>query len=200
MLRLWKYFPKYSKLLHMKVIGITGTAGSGKGTIAEYLVDKYKFKHLSVRNFIVQEIKRRGMEVNRDSMIIIADYYRKTYNPGYMLGEIYKKAKKLNQHTVIESIRATGEVEALRKNRDFILWGIDVPIKIRYERIKERGEEADTVSFEEFKDQEERETLSGEKHRGSINECVKMANIVFKNIGSKKDLEKRIDLEIKSLL
>lgn len=184
----------------MKVIGITGTAGSGKGTVAQYLVDRYGFKHLSVRDFIVEEIKRRGMNINRDSMIIVADYYRKEYSPGYMLEELYKKAKKLNHNTVIESIRAIGEVEALRKNKDFILWATDAPIEIRYKRIKKRKNESDMISFEKFKDQEERETLSGEKYRGSINKCVMMADVIFKNTGSIKELKKQIDREIKSLL
>ena len=69
----------------MVVIGITGTAGSGKGTVAQYLVDKYGFKHFSVRDFLIEEIKKRGMEINRDSMIIVADDFRKNYGSGYLL-------------------------------------------------------------------------------------------------------------------
>mgnify|MGYP000853113415 CR=1 FL=1 len=56
------------------------------------------------------------------------------------------------------------------------------------------------VSFEKFKEQEKRETLSGEKYRGSINECVKMADVVFKNTWSIEDLKRMVDKEIKSLL
>jgi dephospho-CoA kinase len=184
----------------MVVIGITGTAGSGKGTVAQYLVDRYGFEHFSVRDFLIEEIKRRGMEINRDSMIIVADDLRKNYGSGYLLEQMYKKAEKVNKNCVLESVRAIGEVEALRKKKNFILWGIDAPIDIRYKRIKKRSNSSDMVSFEKFKDQEERETLSGKKYRGSINECVKMADVVFKNTGSIEDLKRTIDKEIISLL
>ena len=57
----------------MKVIGITGTLGAGKGTIVDYLVQHKDFQHLSVRAFLIQEIQKRGMPVNRDSMVIVAN-------------------------------------------------------------------------------------------------------------------------------
>ena len=49
----------------MITIGITGTLGAGKGTIVDYLVKNRGFVHYSVRAFITEEIKKRGMEVNR---------------------------------------------------------------------------------------------------------------------------------------
>ncbi|HEX3095769.1 MAG TPA: AAA family ATPase, partial [Patescibacteria group bacterium] len=45
----------------MIIIGITGTAGSGKGTVVEYLVSKYGFKHYSARGFITEELVRRNL-------------------------------------------------------------------------------------------------------------------------------------------
>ena len=61
----------------MIIIGITGTIGAGKGTIVEYLTDKKGFTHYSVRSFLIDEIKKRGFEVNRDSMVLVANDLRK---------------------------------------------------------------------------------------------------------------------------
>ena len=54
----------------MITIGITGTLGAGKGTIVDYLVQNRGFVHYSVRAFLIEEIKRRGLEANRDTIAI----------------------------------------------------------------------------------------------------------------------------------
>jgi len=184
----------------MLIIGITGTSGAGKGTIATYLVKQYGFKHLSVRDFIVKEIKRRGMEVNRDSMIDTANDLRYNHGAEYIVMELYKEALESNKNCIIESIRSVGEVEALQKQKVFVLWGVDASIEERYSRAVKRNGSTDIVSFEEFKQQETRETTSTDKSKQNITECLKMADIVFNNNGSIKDLKKQIDREIKSLL
>ncbi|MDR0438308.1 MAG: AAA family ATPase, partial [Bacteroidales bacterium] len=51
------------------IIGITGTIGAGKGTIVDYLVSQKGFLHFSVRDFLSEEIERRGLPVNRDTMV-----------------------------------------------------------------------------------------------------------------------------------
>ena len=64
----------------MITIGITGTLGAGKGTIVDYLVKSRGFEHYSVRAFITEEIKRRGLPVNRDSMTQVGNDLR-AYRP-----------------------------------------------------------------------------------------------------------------------
>jgi len=59
------------------IIGITGTLGAGKGQAASYLVKKHKFKHYSVRELIVKEIKKRGLKVNRDNLVKVGNDLRK---------------------------------------------------------------------------------------------------------------------------
>ena len=72
----------------MLIIGITGTIGAGKGTIVDYLVSRKGFKHYSVRAFIAVEIERRGMPVNRDSMVIVANDLRREHSPSYITDEL----------------------------------------------------------------------------------------------------------------
>jgi len=60
----------------MIIIGITGTLGAGKGTIVDYLINKKDFKHFSARAFLVEEIEKRGLENNRDSMVLVANELR----------------------------------------------------------------------------------------------------------------------------
>jgi broad-specificity NMP kinase len=95
------------------IIGITGTLGAGKGTIAEYLVKKRRFHHFSVRKFLIQEIKKRKLPVNRDSMVFVANDLRKKFGGGYIVEALYEKAFKKRGNSVIESLRAPLEIEAL---------------------------------------------------------------------------------------
>ena len=42
------------------IIGITGTDGSGKGTVVDYLVEQKGFKHYSARAIFEEEIARQA--------------------------------------------------------------------------------------------------------------------------------------------
>ena len=68
----------------MLIIGITGTLGAGKGTIVDYLINNKGFQHFSVRGFLLQEIRKRDLPENRDSMVIVANDLRKQNSPSFI--------------------------------------------------------------------------------------------------------------------
>lgn len=105
------------------IIGITGTLGSGKGTIVEYLVNKKRFTHFSVRNYILEEIRKRDLPENRDSMVIVANDLREKHTPSFITDQLYYQSLELDGNAVIESIRTPDEVESLRKKGQFYLCG-----------------------------------------------------------------------------
>ena len=78
----------------MIIIGITGTLGAGKGTIVEFLLDKKGFSHFSVRAFITEEIIRRGLPVNRDSMVQVANDLRAKHTPSYIVEQLFDQANR----------------------------------------------------------------------------------------------------------
>ena len=67
------------------IIGITGTLGAGKGTVAEYLVKKHNFSYLSVRNFFAEEVLRRGFMINRDTITEVANDLRAPHRTHYSI-------------------------------------------------------------------------------------------------------------------
>ena len=66
--------------------------GAGKGTLADYLVKERGFKHLSVRAFLTEEVLQRGLAVNRDNMIMVANDLRAKFGPGCIVDELCKRA------------------------------------------------------------------------------------------------------------
>src|SRR3989344_8359714 len=119
------------------IIGVTGTLGAGKGSVAQFLVDK-GFKHYSVRGFISEEIEKRGLEINRDNLVVIGNEMREKNSPSYIAERLYEMVQQDGANGVIESIRAPGEVDALRKKGKFILIALDANPRIRYERAVKR--------------------------------------------------------------
>lgn len=139
------------------ILGITGTVGAGKGTVVEYLVNEKGFKHFSSRDFIVEEIRRRGLtDESRVTMRNTGNELRKEHGPSYIAETLLVRAKEAGGDAIIESIRSVGEAEFLKKQGGYIV-AVDADKKIRYERVIARGSSTDNLTFEEFCEQEDRE-------------------------------------------
>ena len=184
----------------MLIIGITGTLGAGKGAIVDFLTNEKKFSHYSVRAFITDEIKKSGLPVNRDSMVIVANNLRATNSPSYIAEQLFEQAFKSGNNCVIESLRTPGEVNALKSKGNFFLFAVDAPANIRYERIIKRQSETDQVTFETFLENEKREMQSSDPNKQNISKCIEMADYLFENDESIEALHKKVDAVISKIL
>jgi dephospho-CoA kinase len=185
----------------MVTIGITGTIGAGKGTIVEFLVKEKNFKHYSVRSFLLEEIARRGLEPTRDSMALVADIFRKEHHPGFIMEQLYEQRKKYEGPAVIESQRAIGEIETLKKIADdFFLFAVDANPRVRYDRIVERNSSTDHITYEKFLADEESELHNVEPWKMNLVECIKRADFVFRNDGSVDELFKKVEDVLNEIL
>jgi dephospho-CoA kinase len=177
----------------MIIIGITGTLGAGKGTIVEYLVDKKGFVHYSVRAYLLEKIRKKGLPENRDSMFNLANELRAGYGPSYVTDQLYDQALVVGKNCVIESIRTPGEIDSLRAKGHFFLLAVDADRELRYQRILLRQSETDRVSYKTFLDNEERELNTTDPNKQNIRKCLKMADFILLNNGTKKDLIIQLD-------
>ncbi len=177
----------------MLIIGITGTLGAGKGTIVKYLTETRGFSHYSVRAYITQEIEKRNMPVNRDSMVIVANDLRAKHSPDYIVGQLYLQALADGNNCIIESIRTPGEIDLLRTKENFCLIAVDASPETRYERIISRASATDHISFETFLDNENREMDSTDPTKQNLRKCILQADYKIMNDGSVKDLQAEID-------
>ncbi len=175
------------------IIGITGTLCAGKGTIVEFLKSK-GFKHYSVRDLLIEEIKKRDLHINRDSMVLVGNYLREKNSSSYIAEKLYEIAKENGGDAIIESLRAVGEIESLRKKGNFYLFSVDAPIEIRYKRAKSRNlSESDLVSFEKFVSDEEKEMNNLDPTKQNISECMKLSDFHFVNNGTIEELYQEVE-------
>jgi dCMP deaminase len=180
------------------IIGITGTYASGKGTIVEILKER-GFKHYSVREFLINELKKRNLPINRDSMIKIGNELRRENSPSYIAEELYSLAMKNGGDAIIESLRTPGEVKALRDKKDFFLFSVDAPQKIRYDRAIERKSESDKITFQEFVLQEKKEMSSNDPNEQNLSACKMLSNYYFENDGTIEKLKEKVNVALEDI-
>jgi dephospho-CoA kinase len=165
----------------------------------DFLTKEKGLAHFSVRAYIAEEIIRRGMVVNRDSMVLVANDLRKSNSPSYIIDRLYEKALSLGQNSVIESIRTLGEVDSLRKKGSFYLIAIDAEPKIRYERIRLRHSETDHISYQTFLQDEQREMNSTDPNAQNIGRCMELADYKLWNNGTMEQLNHQIEEILKEI-
>lgn len=176
------------------IIGITGTNGAGKGVVVEYLVKTKGFTHFSSSGRISDELVQRGMELSRTNMRAVGNEFREKYGSSYLVDIALQEARKRGiEKIVIESIRSTGEAEALKKAGGRLLV-IDANRKIRYDRIFHRRTGKDLIDFDTFVQQEEREWYGQEgPYDMNIMSVIKMADHTIMNDISVEDLFAQVD-------
>lgn len=179
------------------IIWITWTLWAWKGTIVDYLVKNKWFIHLSVRAYLIKEIEKRWMPINRDSMVEVANDLRAKYGPSYIVEELYKEAKETGKNCIIESIRAEWEALALKWKDKFYLFSIDADPKIRYERVVLRWSETDKISYEEFIANEKREMENTDPTKQNLSKCMALSDHIFTNDWTLEELNQEISKIIK---
>lgn len=175
------------------IIGITGTDGAGKGTVVSYLVKELGFTHFSSRELIVREIAKRGLEVTRENMRIVANDMRKEHGTDVMVTKSLEKISEEHiDDSVIESIRTLKEAETLKANGGILL-SVDADQQIRYDRILARQSESDHVTFEEFKTQEELEMNDPDPNGMQKAKVIEMADYTIFNDNDMRQLHEDIE-------
>ena len=177
----------------MITIGITGTLGAGKGTVVDYLVKNRGFVHYSVRAFITDEIKRRGLEVNRDTMTLVGNDLRAQHSSSWIVEQLYEQAQASGCNCIIESVRTVGEVEALRSKPNFYLFAVDADPHVRYQRAVLRGSETDHIDYPTFIANEQREMDNRDPNKQNLGECISRADFCFDNNGTIEQLNAQVE-------
>lgn len=181
------------------IIGLIGEKGSGKGTVADYLIKKYEAKHYGTSKILRRTIDSLHLPLTRDNLIKLALVLKEGFWPSIVIDALIKDIENNGAKIIIaDGIRMHGDVEPFRKKykNNFFLIYVTADMKLRYERTKKRKEKEgeDKMTFQEFLLEEARLTEI------SIQEIGKQADFTLTNNGTPPELEAQTDKVMKKIL
>jgi len=178
----------------MIIVGLLGLIGSGKDTVADYLVDRYDFKKLTMSDMVKEELRKHNLPINREEMQKLSIEYKSRYGGGIWARKCVEYAKKNNwQKVVISGVRDTKELSEFKLDCRFILVFIDADLEIRLTRLQKRASEKDVKSRTELIAQEKREIEIFDLFR----DYKKYYDYIISNNSNVEVLKKEIDKFVK---
>lgn len=172
------------------IVGLTGRNASGKGTVAEWLVQQ-GFVYFSLSDAIRTWLAEQGLDARRDHLIYGGRTLREQGGPG-VLAERTLLALPAGQDCLIDSIRNPAEVQALRQRADFVLVEVTASESVRYERLRARSRAGDAQSFAEFQRQEQAELTSTEPAAQQLHTTAALADVRVSNDGDVTQLHAQL--------
>jgi len=169
------------------IIGLTGTNGAGKGSVAEMLI-KRGFQYYSLSDILREELTKEEKEIKRDTLIEIGNRLRLEHGPSVLADMIANKLD-IDKNYCVDSIRNPFEAERLKQLPEFHLINVEAPQDIRFERCKSRAREGAETTFEEFQAVEEKELESKDSNAQQLLQTARLADYNFDNSGDLVQLE-----------
>lgn len=124
-----------------KLIIFVGMPGSGKSICVEYLKNK-GLKHVYFGGITLNELKRRGLEINpQNEKIVREDIRRKKGNDAYALEMIDEIKNLVNEKiVVVDGLYSWTEYKIFKSTYgdNAIVIGVIAPRNIRHERLNKR--------------------------------------------------------------
>ncbi|WKZ29012.1 MAG: AAA family ATPase [Patescibacteria group bacterium] len=139
------------------IIGLVGEAASGKGTVAAYLLEKYRAKTLAFSTPMKDCLKRLLVPLSRENLTAFSEFTRKAYGEDLYARVVAEDAKNSEDAlVVVDGIRRPADYANLKELSGFHLIYVTAPVELRWERARKRGEKATeaTMTLEQFKQEE----------------------------------------------
>ncbi len=182
------------------IIGLTGPGAGGKGTIADMLKEK-GYVYFSVSDEIRKEArKRKWSDTDRKVLQNLGDELREKEGPDVWATRVAKLNEfKHADLIVIDSIRHPAEISYFKEFFDAKIIGVTASPENLFERMRMRDREGDPKTLEDFLQMLKRE--NGEKGSTSmqVDECLRLADALMWNNGTKDDLEFEIARHLSEL-
>ncbi|MFZ2803939.1 MAG: AAA family ATPase [Patescibacteria group bacterium] len=178
------------------IIGLVGRQGSGKGTAAKILQERYGAAMFRFSAVLGDILDRMALDKSRDNLIQLSETLRQAFGEDALSYAIEHDAVNANKDiVVIDGIRRIEDITALEPLPIFRLVEISAPAKVRFERMKGRGEKTGEsgMSWEEFTEQEQAPT------EVTIPSVAARAWKALNNGGSTEELTAKIDAMMKEL-
>lgn len=142
----------------MLLIGLVGEKGSGKDTFSKYLqaISTKKITHIRFSDLLKQTLKLWDLPTTRHNLQKLAQVLE-DFGSGTVAHGIEKQIKETETDIVIlDGIRWTPDVELLNKFPHHKLVYITADPKLRFQRLKKRGEKdgESQMSYEQFQQEE----------------------------------------------
>ncbi len=187
----------------MKVVGLTGTIGSGKEVVKEFLEKNFNTATVTLSSLLKEEsLIKKGIKITRDIRQNLGNELRKQYGPEILVKIAIGFMPRNKDLLVIDGLRNPAESDFLKKNfgENYKLVGVDAPKEVRFDRTLKRGKESDPKTFEEFLQVDERDQGKGEPSYGQqVGECMQMADFVVDNSGTMEELKRKLQELLKVL-
>lgn len=170
----------------MKIIGICGTNGSGKDTLADMLAKRHGWLSFSYSEYLRDEARKRGLSIERKNLSAISSELRAKYGSDILTRkavELFDKSRGKYNGLFVHSMRHPGEAKKVKELGGTVVW-LDGDPKVRYERTTSRARsKEDMKSYEDFLAEQESEMRPSGKSTLEMAKVKEMADIFLQNNG-----------------
>jgi len=147
-------FLSFASLMKMPIVAIVGMCGSGKSVAGERL-EQLGFVKVYFGGLTIEEVKRRGLEVNEKNERAVREELRRTHGMGAFAVLSLPKIEALlgeGKRILIDGLYSFSEYKILKQKYGdgLLVVAVYTPRAIRYERLARRAvrplTEAEAVS------------------------------------------------------
>jgi deoxycytidylate deaminase len=163
-----------------KIIGLTGSLGSGCTMIAKYLEREKNYKRFKLSDVIRRKADERGLKnPTTQELQDIGNDLRQKHGNDFLVREIFKEINErgIRDRIIVDSIRNTAEVYALRKYVNFYLIAVYAPREIREKRLTDKYKDR----REQFIKDDERDSEETYEYGQQVRSCVYLSDILIIN-------------------
>ena len=180
------------------ILGVAGSAASGKDSVAKYFARDYGFKRITLSDYLRAEARKRKLKCTRDNLRKLQKELRKKHGDNYLISRVIETIEKKDhirmKNVIIVGLRTAIETKLALERLKIRLIFVDANSFIRYQRAKARQRTGFSKNYEQFLHEEAIENATFDFHK-----TAKMAEFKIDNSGTLKETQRQADEVAKKL-